>query len=170
MCNDVKSFVKRGFWAVHHKVTDQVQMAEQEIIHRNFLRFGPTFTAELYLSNTTTSDSYYENEPLTISCHSTDIPALGPYVMWMWISSDVHQGVLCTRDKGEWLANDVDFVDGKPVYKKKEKNEECNLQKHHNTLTVRVNISMTFARSDIHCHQNTGSTRLWINTVKGMIY
>lgn len=121
MCNDVKSFVKRGFWAVHHKVTDQVQMAEQEITHRKFLRFGPTFTAELYLSNTTTSDSYYENEPLTISCHSTDIPALGPYVMWMWISSDVHQGVLCTRDKGEWLANDVDFVDGKPVYKKKKK-------------------------------------------------
>ena len=99
---------------------------------------------------TTTGDTYYEGQPLTVSCSVPEIPTdAAYYVLDMKIGSE---SIQCQRSGGSWIA----YADTKSagVQRTDITNDDCNLAANENTLTVTLIITQELIGVNITCLQS----------------
>ena len=99
---------------------------------------------------TTTGDTYYEGQPLTVSCSVPEIPTDALFYL---LTMQIGQGyVECRLSRGSWAATVVRKSTG--VQHENITDNDCNLAANENTLTVALTITQELIGVNITCLQS----------------
>lgn len=96
-------------------------------------------------SATTTGESFYLREPLTITCQTSEIPAGKPYTLYIKVGTETVQ---CFRLGGTWSFSKYLLVLIDPPVVG---DDQCNLPKHDNTMTIKLEITQQLFSQLITC-------------------
>ena len=97
---------------------------------------------------TTTGDTFYEGQPLTVSCEVPEIPAVTAFYLLSMKIGGIGS-IQCQLNGGQWISGpvgDLSSIEYSPVT-----NDNCNLPMNANTLTVNFNITEGLKDKEIIC-------------------